>query len=105
MDVIAEREFRAKFADGGTSVVTIRVSRPFPHLDAAYGCTVQVEGLQTWQRSTDTYGVDSWQAPMLGLNYLRFILSREVKFGTVFHWADDPEPVKVEELFKVHDVE
>lgn len=102
MDVIAEDRLVATFPDGGTSAVVLRVGRPYPHPKGDHACPVHVEGLRRDGGSTEIFGVGSWHALMLGLRYLRMILTAEAERGTVFHWEDGEHAVSVEELFVLH---
>ncbi len=68
------------------------------------GCPVQGEGLRLWEGPSELFGVGSWHALMIGLRFLREILTGEVRQGTVFHWEDGEHPIRVEELFVLHEI-
>ena len=105
MDVIAEHRLVASYPDRGPAPVVLRVGRPYAHPKGSHACPVQAEGLRLWQGPRDIYGVDAWQALMLGLRFLQSMLTAEAERGVVFHWEDGEHAVTVEEIFALDLVE
>ena len=105
MDVIAEYQLVAKLPDSDPVTVSLRIGRPTPHPQGDFVCSVQAEGLQIWQGPSDIFGVGSWHALMLGLHFMRSMLTAEVKRGAVLYWEDGEHPISVEELFALHKFE
>jgi len=104
MDVVAEQELSALFPDGRLTPVRVRVGHPRPRPTGEWACPVEVEGLPGWQGSRDIFGEGSLQALMLGLRLLRSVLLNETARGTVFHWPDGQDAVRVELLFGPEEV-
>ncbi len=104
MDVIAEHRLVATYPDGGPATVCLRVGRPEPH-PHGYACKVQAEGRSGWQGPTKIYGVDSWQALLLGLRFLRLMLDAEVDDGVISYRQGGEHALNIEELFALHKLE
>lgn len=105
MDVFAEHRLVATFPDCGPVPVCLRIGRPTPHPRGDYVCPVQAEGLRLWQGPSDIFGVSSWQALMLGLCFIRSMITAEVARGAVIYWEGGEHAISVEELFALHEVE
>src|SRR5262249_51342969 len=99
MNVIAERRLVAVYPGVASVPVCLRIGRPQPRPDGEWACPVQGEGLRLWEGPIDLLGVDGWQALMIGLRFLREMLTREAEQGTVFHWENGEGPVSLDEVF------
>jgi len=104
MEVIAEQRLFALFQDGEKASVRLCVGRPVTRSNGSWICPVDAEGLRLWEGPTEFLGAGSWHALMLGLRFLREILSAEIKQGAVFHFEGGKKHVSVEELFVLHEI-
>jgi len=104
VDVVAEVELFAVYADGEGRRVVLRLGRPQPHPDLDWFCPVQGEGLRLWQGPTDMRGLDGWHSLMLAQRFLRQMLAAEVERGATFHWPGGEHAVTVDELFVLHEI-
>jgi hypothetical protein len=55
--------------------------------------------LRLWSGPSTIVGIDSWQALLLSLSFVRLMLEAEISRGAVFHWPDETNPIGLEELF------
>jgi Domain of unknown function (DUF6968) len=104
MDLVAERVLVALYPDGESVHVHLRIGRPVPHPNGDWCCEVAAEGLRLWRGPKPFRGVDSWQALLIGLQFLRDILSREAERGAVYHWEGGEHPIRVDELFGLREI-
>ena len=105
MDVVAEKRLVAVYPDGASTPIHLRVGRPMPHPRGDWFCEVVAEGLRHWQGPSKICGVETWQALMLGLRFLREVVRSEVRDGAVFHWEDGEHVLYIDKLFPFHDSE
>jgi Domain of unknown function (DUF6968) len=104
MDVVADHNLFAVFANGQLAPVRLRIGRPMPHPKGDWACPVDVDGLQIVEGSTEIFGVGLGHALMLGLRFLREILSSEVQRGTVFHDEEGKHAINIERLFVLYEI-
>lgn len=99
MNAVAVTTLSCTHSDGTAHPVQIGVGQPSPHPDGGWTCPVSALGLKLWEGSRDIAGVDSWQALILALTFLRRMLAEEVRLGAVLHWPDDVSEVGLDEVF------
>jgi hypothetical protein len=101
MDVIAEDRIDILYPDGELRQVHLRIGRPHPNSKGKveWGCQIQAEGLRIWEGPTELFGVSSLHALMIGVGFLRRMLTIEVDRGAVLHWQGETEPLHVDYLF------
>ena len=102
MDVIAEHRVDVLYPDGELVPVRLRIGRPRPHPQGDHVCPVQAEGLRLWEGPAEFAGVGSLHALMIGLRFLRDMLSTEVERGAVLHWEGGKQHLTLDDLFVLH---
>lgn len=96
-NIVAEREIICERANGERVRVTLRIGKPYRVSDGDWACPVEAVGL--FERLTDIYGVDSFQALFLAQSLLRNLMRGEAENGSAFWWADTHEKIDVDEMF------
>jgi hypothetical protein len=96
-EAAAERKIVCVFADGRCQSVSLRIGRPHRLSGGDWACPVSVDGL--YAKLPAVNGVDSWQALMLAIRLVKYLLETEVERGAVLHWPDNEKAISPSELF------
>ncbi|WP_390891105.1 DUF6968 family protein [Gemmata palustris] len=99
MDPIAERTLVCLYPDGASVPVQLLIGQPRPHPKGDWCCEVSGEGMRLWTGTSTIVGIDSWQALLLSLRFLRAMLEAEVERGALLHGPDGITVISPEELF------
>lgn len=97
MEVIAERDLTCVRRYGGRISVRLRIGKPVPKAGGDWTCWVEATGLLDGPK--DIYGVDSFQALLLGQALLKSLVRDEFQKGSTFLAFQPEEPVGFEEIF------
>lgn len=95
--IIAERQLIGVKSNGERQRISLRIGLPYKSSDVDWACPVEAEGL--YKKLSDIHGVDSFQALMLTIGFLKKLLDGFVEDGGSLFWVDQKTEVNLDELF------
>ncbi|HWX03137.1 DUF6968 family protein [Collimonas sp.] len=95
MTIAFERIWYAVSPEGAGRTLGLSIGVPTEYPDKEWGCEVSIGFLD---RTRTIYGIDGWQAVMLGSRFAVQRLSHHVDLGWKFFWAEGDDPVEPEDL-------
>jgi hypothetical protein len=96
-DWIGVREYEAVVPGDGRRPVRLLIGRPVPDSRGDYQCAAYIEGLDEKLRLA--FGVDSFQALILGAAMLRIHLEAWQRSGVTFHWPGSEDADSADAIF------
>jgi hypothetical protein len=99
MQAIAEEELTARFPNGRTSRISIRLAAPTAQSGSEWACQVQLAGLSAVPYDASIRGEGSWNSLMIGIGFVRNMLSAYIDRGVVFYWPDSDVVADMDTLF------
>lgn len=94
--IVASRKLKAVDANGKASDLEIVIGLPFEVSQDEWACPVSLEGL--FKHRGSVFGVDSLQALMLAIKFVKDLLEDFYEKGGKICWFDDGKPVSLEDL-------
>jgi hypothetical protein len=93
---IAQRTVLAVDADGGEFPLTLAAGAPYETGTGDWACAARLDGLDP--KPVALFGIDSWQALQLAMQYIAHRLHSFTAQGGQLLWPEEREPVSVAEL-------
>ncbi|GAB2864058.1 hypothetical protein GCM10027277_35950 [Pseudoduganella ginsengisoli] len=93
---IAQRTLLAMDADGREFALTFGVGAPYETGTGECACAVLLDGLE--RAPHVLFGVDTWQALQLGVQFAIHMLQGFVAQGGQLLWPQEREPMAISEL-------
>ena len=98
-NVIASRKFRAIDTHGKATSVEIVIGVPFEAGPDEWACPVLLKGL--YKHRGPIFGVDSMQALMLAIRFIRDLLNDFCEKGGKLYWPDNSESITVTDFMEL----
>ncbi|UCF88767.1 MAG: hypothetical protein JSV70_00470 [bacterium] len=95
-NIVASRKVKAVDFTGKTFDLTIVIGLPFEVGHDEWACPVSMEGL--YKQRGPIFGVDSFQALMLAVKFVKDLLKDFQDKGGSIYWADDSKPASLNDL-------
>jgi hypothetical protein len=95
-NIIASRKVKAVDSKGKAFNLEIVIGLPFQVSQDEWTCPVSLEGL--YKHRGPIFGVDSLQALMLAIKFVKDLLEDFFEKGGNIYWFDDSKPVSLDEL-------
>lgn len=95
-NIVASRKLKAVDSAGKTFDLTIVIGLPFEVGQDEWACPVSLEGL--YKQRGPIFGVDSFQALMLAIKFVKDLLEDFYEKGGKIYWSDDSKPILLNEL-------
>jgi hypothetical protein len=97
VELVAERALTCVKSNGNRIPVNLRIGKPVAASGGDWMCSVEASGLL--DRPREIYGIDSFQALMLGQGLLKHLVRGEIESGSTFLAFRPEEPITYEEIF------
>ena len=94
--VVASRKLKAVDANGKAFDLQIVIGLPFEVSPDEWACPVSLEGL--FKHRGSVFGVDSLQALLLAIKFVKDLLQDFDQKGGKFYWFDNGGPVSLDDL-------
>ena len=96
-NVIARRKIKAIDPRGKTHDLEIVIGQPFEVSQDEWACPVSMEGI--YKHRGPIFGVDSMQALLLAIKFLKDLLIDFSEKGGKLFWPESSDPITIDELF------
>lgn len=95
-EIVATRKVKAVDSKGRTIDLTIMIGLPFEVSHDEWACAVSMEGL--YKQRGPIFGVDSLQALMLAVKFVKDLLEDFYEKGGKIYWSDEGKSVSLSDL-------